>query len=531
MGVGAKAGVVVSPCGQYAGLASDRDDESHDASAMAGSKEEGTWGERQEAMIVTYASTYDGSHDGDSASSLDERTFKEDGHTLLNDVQEASQPISALRWGLMTLVMYIYALINTSMALYVLPVESRRMHPGSGGSVWVSVCIAVCGSSQLINPIVGRLSDRHVSPLGRRRPFIILGAVVAILGFCGLWGSSVYSKPLAYQASLFLAEIGLNLAFSAQCGLPADIQGEISGRLLDGELTEEQSAARGTSSGVIALQSVLGSLSAVAMMVATRNMEVQVQYPLYISGILLCCAAVCKFSPERPTHGGSKPQTLAWSELKESFMIDTDEDADFFWVCLGRMCYYVVTSMMVFQMYYLQDMLNMVDLVDREVHLCIMVVTAQGIGIMSSVPFGKWSNTLGRKALIYAACVVMIVAAICQIVAPKIGSHGSWPMVWLCAALAGLGNSAYLSVDYALALDCMPRGKTTAEAFGLWGIAGFAGSTIGPLFGGVLLTVTASGGVGQEQYTYVGYASCIFGLGIFANILVMCCTFKIKLAS
>lgn len=471
-----------------------------------------------------------------SASSVqaDQETTVDVKMTESESQDEFSEPISVFRWSMMTLVMYIYALINTSMALFVLPVESRRMHPGSGGSIWVAVCIAVCGVAQLINPIAGKLSDRHVSPLGRRRPFIFLGTVIAIVGFLGLWVASIYSRPLAYQASLLFLEIGLNFAFSAQCGLPSDIQDEHFASDFEEETTEEQLAARGTSSGVVALMSMLGSLSAVVLMALTRHMAVQVQYPIYIIGLTLCCALVCCFALEHPAHASPQQQILTWSEVKGGFMIDTDEDGDFFWVCFGRMCYYVVTSTLVFQMYYLEDMLEMEDEVDRKLSIFIMVFIAQGIGLVCSVPFGKSSNTLGRKTLIYCACVVMSLASVCQMLAPKIGTRGSWPMVVASAVLAGLGNSAYLSVDYALALDCMPKGKTTAEAFGLWGIAGFAGSTIGPLLGGALLhfTAVASGGrVGQAHYTYVGYCCLFLSLGIVANVFVAFCTTKILMAN
>merc|ERR1719329_1638436 len=203
---------------------------------------------------------------------------------------------------------------------------------------------------------------------------------------------------------------------------------------------------------------------------------------------------------------------------------------DFLWVCLGRMCYYVVTSVLVFQLYYLEDMIHLENEENRKFRLCILVFSAQIIGAICSVPFDRLSNVMGRKVLIYGACLIMSSAAVLQIVAPKVGPHGSWSLVWASSTLAGLGNSAYLSVDYALALDCLPQGKTAAEAFGLWGIAGFAGSTIGPLFGGMVLHATAAANTGgHAHYTYAGYASLFFILGIVMNALVSLCTVKINL--
>lgn len=49
-------------------------------------------------------------------------------------------------------------------------------------------------------------------------------------------------------------------------------------------------------------------------------------------------------------------------------------------------------------------------------------------------------------------------------------------------AHAGVGNGAYLSVDYALACDTLPSKEHAAKFLGIWGVAAFIGTMMGTGF-------------------------------------------------
>merc|ERR1712100_815645 len=117
----------------------------------------------------------------------------------------------------------VYSSINTGMALFVLPIEAERLNQ-TGRSVWVGVYLAVCGLTQIICPIAGKVSDRHASRDGRRWPFIKWGSVVALGSCAALWASSLFRWRYMYVLSLFCSQLALNLIFSAQCALPVDMQ-------------------------------------------------------------------------------------------------------------------------------------------------------------------------------------------------------------------------------------------------------------------------------------------------------------------
>mmetsp|Transcript_44885 Transcript_44885/g.100911 ORF Transcript_44885/g.100911 Transcript_44885/m.100911 type:complete len:468 (+) Transcript_44885:139-1542(+) len=425
----------------------------------------------------------------------------------------------------------VYSSINTGMGLFVLPTEAERLNDHSGG-LWVGVYLAVCGATQLICPIAGKLSDRHSSRWGRRRPFIFWGTCCTILSFGAMWAASAHKWRILYLVALFHAQLALNVVFSAQSALPADLQGG-----------EEQSATDGTKgivSGIIALHSFIGSLKAMGVLVATRNMPVQVEYPVYMISLVVACIVVCQSARERPTNrlpGAPRQASFTIQDIVGSYRIDMREDTNFFWVCVGRLFYYVSTSVVVFMYYYVRDMLQVSGEAERRSCLGMIVVFAQLVGAIFTVPISHLSNRVGRKSVIYAACIIMTSTFLLYAAAPRLGPERAWPLVLAATLCYGLGSGAYLSVDYALALDCMPAKKTTAEAFGVWGIAGFMGATIGPMLGGSILdhclkrgVISSFGGVHspKDSYPYVGYVAVMLILGVCMNAMVVLVTTQIQ---
>ena len=77
-----------------------------------------------------------------------------------------------------------------------------------------------------------------------------------------------------------------------------------------------------------------------------------------------------------------------------------------------------------------------------------------------------------------------------------------------CHATTG----AYLTMETSLAIDTLPKGYDhgssggNAQLLGIWGVAAFLGSAIGPMTGGPLLYLFGSTGTTEGQdYTIRGY--------------------------
>ena len=418
-----------------------------------------------------------------------------------------------VKWLGITAYQMFYVCLNTSMGVIVLPLEAARFHQ-ENPSIWVGVYMGVSGSTQLICPVIGKISDQHRSSWGKRRPFILSGTCLAVLGLLLMWAASRHLLPLVFVVALSFLQLGGNAVYAAQCGLPADF--------LSGQCGSEKSVV----SGLVAMYTFLGSLLAMAIIILTSQAPIQIHYGIYTAAISLVCAVVCCCATETSSlSSGSSAVTL--SELRRSFVIDATRDADFFWVCAGRMCYYMSTSIATFMYYYFRDMLHVEDEARRKTLIGFLAILMQCVGMVTSIPLGKLSNRLGRKPMIYMSCLFMVCTFLLYVLAPLVPKL-AWPVVVAAAVLYGIGSGAYLSVDYALALDCLPEGKTSAEALGLWGVVGFFGSTLGPVVGGYLLSLTKSGDEASGSYPFAGYASIMLFLGCFMNLLVIVMTHKIQ---
>ncbi|KAL0237299.1 hypothetical protein PCE1_000696 [Barthelona sp. PCE] len=83
----------------------------------------------------------------------------------------------------------------------------------------------------LVNPIVGTLSDRHKSKLGRRRPFIIWGTIMIVIGIFLLGVLSIMLKDadnytwatVSVLVGLTILNIGLNIVMPCARALIGDI--------------------------------------------------------------------------------------------------------------------------------------------------------------------------------------------------------------------------------------------------------------------------------------------------------------------
>src|SRR6516162_344942 len=102
----------------------------------------------------------------------------------------------------------------------LIPAEILRFVPESqkgaylGGLFSAGAVLAMVAS-----PISGALSDRSTLPMGRRRPFVLAGALVNCLGLVGMRYAPTY---LAYSGSYMIVQAANNFAGGAFNGLIPD---------------------------------------------------------------------------------------------------------------------------------------------------------------------------------------------------------------------------------------------------------------------------------------------------------------------
>jgi MFS family permease len=197
------------------------------------------------------------------------------------------------------------------------------------------------------------------------------------------------------------------------------------------------------------------------------------------------------------------------SQLIAAYSIDISANPDFFWVFITRIFYYMGISLQAFVLFMLRDV-QQVD--DPKRFASLLAMISQLSAAIIATPAGHLSDRFGRKPLVYASCILMALVYVGFALMPKVDL-----VLWLGVGY-GLGNGMFLSVDYALACDTLPSLESAAQGMGVWGVAAFLGSTVGPLIAAPLLAYfgwTSS----PDRYSSTGYMAVNL-----AGAVYVCCS-------
>eukprot|EP01053_Blabericola_migrator_P003948 Blabericola_migrator_1__3947@NODE_219_length_11213_cov_124_951821_g186_i0_p2_GENE_NODE_219_length_11213_cov_124_951821_g186_i0NODE_219_length_11213_cov_124_951821_g186_i0_p2_ORF_typecomplete_len509_score55_10MFS_1/PF07690_16/1_9e12MFS_1/PF07690_16/4_7e09MFS_2/PF13347_6/6_3e18MFS_2/PF13347_6/4_5e02ATG22/PF11700_8/1_2e10MFS_1_like/PF12832_7/5_3e06TRI12/PF06609_13/7_6e02TRI12/PF06609_13/0_0031TRI12/PF06609_13/9_9e02BT1/PF03092_16/0_026BT1/PF03092_16/9_7e02BT1/PF03092_16/5_3e02BT1/PF03092_16/1_5e02_ len=428
---------------------------------------------------------------------------------------------------------YPYGLVCGTMALCILPAEAARLAP-LYQSYLLGFFLGVVGLSQLVCPLVGKISDKYPAPsaFSQRMPFFAFGATLTGVSVLVMWFASAHYSVSAYSLALLLGMCGLNICTSIQTGLlPSFVD----------------SSRSGEASGVSALGTLLGSSTGFGIMAICNAWDFHFVYPLYtfLMIVALVVTRDATATLDRRLHlatradleeevnlvvTGTEEMLLSYTKLASSLDLHslllsyhlplTEETRDFFWVFIGRTCYYVAVSVQAFILYYLRDVVNTSSEAQRMTQVGIMALTAQCCAAAIAYPLGRTIDNIGvsRKLLIYLACFVMSLCYAMLAGAPAFGGNAFY-FVWFAAVVYGIGNGCFLSVDYSIALTTLPDKSQAAQSLGIWGLSAFVGSAIGPLLWGFAVQVLGSTGNSdgtEATYSYWGYFLMLVG-GILAT--------------
>jgi MFS family permease len=149
-------------------------------------------------------------------------------------------------------------------------------------------------------------------------------------------------------------------------------------------------------------------------------------------------------------------------------------------------------------MYFLADVIRIRE--DPEGAVAALSIIGQVAGVFTCVPVGFASDKLfsgKRKPFVHFACYVLAGTTFAAIFARTM-NH----MVIIMVLLGG-ANGIYLTMDTSLAVDTLPKefdGETgSAQLLGIWGVAAFLGSALGPMIGGPLLYFVGTPSTWEEN--------------------------------
>ena len=327
----------------------------------------------------------------------------------------------------------------------------------------LAACVSLFGT-----PLAGALSDRSLSRFGRRRPFMIVGTLINIAFLLILPQFGAGNSVWIYLLVLMGIQFGNNWSGGPYAGLIPDV------------VPEKQ---RGEASGWLALMTAIGFLLGAVIAGRIAGGDNFMPVALLCSAVLIALLVVTLlFVKETPLEAAPPPLPLR--EFLRSFILPWDLYRDFYFVLFTRLLVMMgISSVFQFFLYFLRDIIKVADPA-AETGVLIGIIIASGIP--TSLLAGKVSDRYGRKPLVYLSGGLMALASIIFI---WNGFRPSLAFTHVIGALFGVGYGAYQAVDWALAIDVLPKGDSAARDMGIWHIALVLPQILAPAVTGLTLAL------------------------------------------
>ena len=381
------------------------------------------------------------------------------------DEGAGARPTERLPIGQLLQISIYWLGINTIMGGLGGVVQERvpALVPGAWqGPALAFQSIVTMIMAAIVQPTVGMISDYTVSRWGRRKPYIAIGATLDVVFLIGIGLSNEYLMLVVF---LVLVQFSSNFA-----------QGPFQGYIPD--LVPAPQV--GLASALVGIMQTLGFvLGTVIIGEAIKAGDFFV--PLVVLGVIELATAIGTILWVREGRGARDRAGRSWRSIARSaWATDILAEKSFINLVLSRLLFLAGTNMLLaFYLIFMSQSLGL-SAEDRGTWVTVTGAAMAFMTMLSTIPSARISDRIGRKPVIYAACVVGGIALAILGLAPSIE-------VFVAGAiLMGIATGTFLAVDWALMTDIIPK----AASGRYMGISNIAVASAGPLatvIGGVML--------------------------------------------
>lgn len=348
-----------------------------------------------------------------------------------------------------------------SLHVIILPAVLVHLVPGSLKNTYLGLLTFVgLMIAMVIQPISGALSDGWTSPLGRRKPLILLGTVFDFL----------FLAFLAWSGGILWVAVGyIGLQFSSNVA-----QGPFQGLLPD----TVPEAQIGRASGIRNLMDMVGLVAASLLM--GRLLDPDVRHPvgvISLVAIVLGVSAAVTLLGVREKPSLDPVQSDRWGSWFDSLRVDFRSHRDYAWLIASRFLFLIgVYGVQAFGQNYVRDVLA----VPNPIRLTGDLLAVITLAVIVFAVFGGWlGDRFGHRLMSLAASLI--------------GCLGCVLMVWArtperllaFGAVLGVGIGLFLTANWALANELAPA-EEAGKFLGLTNLATAGAAAAGRLEGPII---------------------------------------------
>lgn len=324
----------------------------------------------------------------------------------------------------------------------------------------LSIVLTVGGAAVLVTtPVFGRLSDRSMSRLGIRRPWILWGVLVAAAGYV----------VQAFAPSLPLLGLGAVLVLIGWGAVSMTVH-----TLFADQIRRRIRAIMSAVTGAATTVGILGGVALAGAVASTGQAGM-----FLIPGGIAVVLSITLFFGLRDLHRTEPAPPLDWRGVRETFWLSPRRYPDFAWAWL---CRFFMTASIVSVTSYLYLTISSRFGIDDPAAIAGVQTQATAaftlMNLLMAFVFGVISDRTGRRK----PTVVLgaLLSAVGLVLAIAVGDIGFF-LVGI--AIVGAGQGAYIAADVALMTECLPSVEDAGKDLGIVALAYLLPGILVPVFG------------------------------------------------
>ncbi len=385
----------------------------------------------------------------------------------------------------------MHSIILPLRLLDIVPEAQKNTYLG-----WLTFCGLMLALA--VQPVAGAISDRSGLKWGRRRPFILIGGMIALLIIPGIGLAGSFTAIFAVYC---LLQIATNTA-----------QGPYQAFIPDIVPPDKH----GVASGVKALLEVVGGVVLVYLssIFMDRYFAGEGSRWLWLVlgilaavllGAMIATVIMVKESPVRVNHRRTSLMAELYHTVKEIMA-----NHDIVWFLVSRLLFYMAfTTIQQFALYFLRDVVGVVNPAEATARFTIFAV----VGMLAVVwPAGYLSDRIGRKSITIAAGLLGALGI------GIIALSSEYSTILWAAGIIGVAMGAFNSANWALATDLVAKGEE-ARYLGITNMATAGGAALARAIGPAIDFFNGrSAGLGYQFMLLVCVAYFIIGAALVFKI-------------
>jgi MFS family permease len=411
----------------------------------------------------------------------DDEMHVSEGATSQGDVKPQEPRTSKVFLFCYALICMVGGLSSICIKQLILPLHVKHLDPTHFYASFALVASAGAVAGLIATPLFGAISDRTTWRLGRRRPWIIIGSISAMIGWAVMAQATSIAQLCLGQV---LSQVGVDTVFAVSTAL----------------IPQMAPRLRRLASAINGMAPMVGGVLGVNLVAHLTDTRVVAQgYVLLIMlSTLFTVLFLCLLREEPLTHSvpAFHPGRFVLGILEPL------RTRAFLWTVLSRFgAFLAYTLLGSFLLSYLRDSWHIQEGLAAS-RLGFFQLLSTGCLFVMALVVGWWCKGIKRRTWCgVSGASIMAIGFVILALAP------GWPVMLLAAGVFGVGFGMHAGVNVALAVASVPTSKESGTFLGVLQDAIFLALIVSPQIGGGILTA------------FHGQFALLFGAGAVISLL------------